>query len=109
MPLPLVSCYHSRKPRVLEVASPFTYGLYEDMIMDASVGVRDLAGGLNAARMMALENAGMDLEEVFLPSVSTGMNRLIVGHPGRTPIRCSSRDTDGVAGGGRAAEGQGGG
>ena len=109
VPLLLVPCCHSRKSEVLEVVSPFAYNLYEDMAVYAGSGVLDPAGRLGAAQMTALENAGMDVEEVFLLIVFTRKNRLIMGHPGRTPIRRPLTDTAGVADEGCAAGRQGGG
>jgi len=82
VPLSLVPCCHSRHPKVLEVASPFANDLYEDIILNTKGGnMPDLADRLDGVRIKALENAGMDVKEVFLPSIFTGKNRLIVSSP----------------------------
>lgn len=84
MPLALVPCCHSRKRKLLEdAASPFAKREYED-ILNAKERLPNLADLLDEARMTALENAGCDVMEVFIPEIFTGKNRLIMGRPSRS-------------------------
>jgi len=80
VPLAVVPCCHSRKKKVLEVASHHAKSLYDD-IMNTKGGMPDLADRLDEARMVALKNAGLTVEEEFLPDIFTGKNRLIMGFP----------------------------
>jgi len=90
MPLALVPCCHSRKRRLLEdCASPFAKREYDD-ILNAKKSLPNLADLLDEARMTALENAGCDVMEVFIPEIFTGKNRLIMGRP--TPLIAKSDD-----------------
>jgi hypothetical protein len=84
MPLALVPCCHSRKRKLLEnCASPFAKREYDE-IMNARKRLPNLADLLDEARMTALENAGCDVREVFIPEIFTGKNRLIMGSPSRS-------------------------
>ena len=80
VPLAVVPCCHSRKEKVLEVASPFAKSLYDDIILSKGI-VPNLADRLDEARMVALENAGMDVYEVYIPTLFTDKNRLIMAFP----------------------------
>mmetsp|Transcript_37196 Transcript_37196/g.78475 ORF Transcript_37196/g.78475 Transcript_37196/m.78475 type:complete len:578 (+) Transcript_37196:236-1969(+) len=95
LPLALVPCCHSRKRKVLEVASPFARSVYEDIILNnKGGGVTDLADRLDFARMSALENAGLNVREVFLPSIFTGKNRLIMGFLPKLRVQSTFRKKD---------------
>ena len=84
MPLALVPCCHSRKRKLLEgCASSFAKREYDD-ILNAKKNLPNLADLLDEARMTALENAGCDVREVFIPEIFTGKNRLIMGRPPST-------------------------
>ena len=87
VPLALVPCCHSRKPIVLSVASPYAKALYDDIILNTKGSVPDLADRLDEARMIALENAGLDVKEAFLPTIFTGKNRLILGFPSNEQVK----------------------
>ena len=87
VPLALVPCCHSRKPIVLSVASPFAQDLYDDIILNTKGSVPDLADRLDEARMVALENAGLNVKEAFLPTIFTGKNRLILGFPNNEQVK----------------------
>lgn len=81
VPLALVPCCHSRKRKVLEAcASPFARREYE-LIYNTKGTITDLVDRLDEARMVALENSGMDVDELFIPEIFTGKNRLIMGYP----------------------------
>ena len=82
VPLAVVPCCHSRKRKVLEDVASRSFAKNEyDVIIDSKGKIPDLADRLDEARMAALENAGLDVEEVFLPKIFTGKNRLILGFP----------------------------
>ena len=82
VPLAVVPCCHSRKEKVLDVASPFAKSLYDDIILSKGI-LPNLADRLDEARMIALGNAGMDVYEVFIPTLFTDKNRLIMAFPGK--------------------------
>lgn len=79
-PLAVVPCCPSRKARLLKVSSPYAVNLYQDIVRTSST-MPDLAERLDEARMAALENADMRVEEVILPAIFTKKNRLILGIP----------------------------
>jgi hypothetical protein len=90
MPLALVPCCHSRKRKLLEdCASPFAKREYDD-ILNTKKSLPNLADLLDDARMTALENAGCDVTEVFIPEIFTGKNRLIMGRPTISPLVATS-------------------
>ena len=81
IPIALVPCCHSRKRKLLEEsASPFAKREYDE-ILNAKESLPNLADLLDNARMTALENAGCDVKELFIPDLFTGKNRLILGNP----------------------------
>jgi hypothetical protein len=81
IPIALVPCCHSRKRKLLEEsASPFAKREYDE-ILNAKESLPNLADLLDNARMTALENAGCDVTELFIPDLFTGKNRLILGSP----------------------------
>ncbi|KAL9183327.1 hypothetical protein ACHAXT_005114 [Thalassiosira profunda] len=69
VPLAVVPCCHSRKPKVLEVASPYARELYEEIILGTKGSMPDLADRLDEARIVALMNAGLSVKEEFLPDL----------------------------------------
>jgi len=78
IPLAVVPCCHSRKRIVLQHASSYAKDMYDDII-NTKGSIPDLADKLDEARMIALDKAGLDVKEVFLPSLFTGKGRLIMG------------------------------
>ena len=81
IPIALVPCCHSRKRKLLEEsASPYAKREYDE-ILNAKESLPNLADLLDNARMVALENAGCDVKELFIPDLFTGKNRLILGSP----------------------------
>ena len=81
IPIALIPCCHSRKRKLLEEsASPFAKREYDE-ILNAKESLPNLADLLDHARMIALENAGCDVTELFIPDLFTGKNRLILGSP----------------------------
>jgi len=89
VPLAVVPCCHSRKRKVLEsVASPYAKKEYHKILSHRG-SMPDLVDRLDTVRMVALENAGFDVEEFFIPETFTGKNRLILGFPPATsnPIK----------------------
>src|SRR6056300_441048 len=67
IPIALVPCCHSRKRKLLEEsASPFAKREYDE-ILNAKESLPNLADLLDNARMSALENAGCDVTELFIP------------------------------------------
>jgi len=80
IPLAVVPCCHSRKRIVLQHASSYAKDMYDDII-NTKGSIPDLADKLDEARIIALDKAGLDVKEVFLPSLFTGKNRLIMGFP----------------------------
>ena len=80
IPLAVVPCCHSRKRIVLQHASSYAKDIYDDII-NTKGSIPDLADKLDEARMIALDKAGLDVKEVFLPSLFTGKGRLIMGFP----------------------------
>ncbi|KAL7471450.1 hypothetical protein ACHAXS_011787 [Conticribra weissflogii] len=85
VPLAVIPCCHSRKRKVLEsVASPYAKSEY-DTILNHRGSMPDLADRLDGVRMIALENAGFDVFEFFIPDIFTGKNRLILGFPPSIP------------------------
>jgi hypothetical protein len=89
VPLAVVPCCHSRKPIVLEVASPYAKDEYEGILLNndkdkRSSSIPNLADRLDQARMTALRNAGLEVKEVYLPQIFTDKNRLILGFPSTT-------------------------
>ncbi|KAL7504520.1 hypothetical protein ACHAXN_002159 [Cyclotella atomus] len=83
VPLALVPCCHSRKAKVLEAcASRFAKKEYE-AILNTQGKIPDLANRLDAARITALRNSGMDVVEASIPNLFTDKNRLIMATPGQ--------------------------
>ena len=92
MPLAVVPCCHSRKRKLLEnCASPFAKREYDD-ILNAKRSLPNLADLLDGARIAALENAGCDVMEFFIPEIFTGKNRLIMSRP-NDAMEAKSDDT----------------
>jgi len=80
IPLAVVPCCHSRKRIVLQHASSYAKDMYDDII-NTNGSIPDLVDRLDEARMVALDKAGLDVKELFLPSLFTGKGRLIMGFP----------------------------
>lgn len=92
--LALVPCCHSRKATVLRAcASRFAREQYE-AILNTKGKIPDLVNRLDAARIVALQNSGMDVVEASIPNLFTDKNRLIMATPGqKTPLtRCDASD-----------------
>jgi hypothetical protein len=92
IPLALVPCCHSRKVKVLQsCASPYAKKEY-DAILNTKDKIPDLANRLDAARVVALKNSGLDVVEASIPSLFTDKNRLIMATPGERHIESSTLD-----------------
>lgn len=79
--LALVPCCHSRKAKVLQAcASPYAKEEY-DAIVNTKGKIPNLADRLDEARIVALKNAGMNVEEAAIPKLFTDKNRLIMASP----------------------------
>lgn len=84
--LALVPCCHSRKAKVLQAcASRFAKEEY-DAILNTKGKIPDLANLLDSARIAALKNSGMDVQEASIPNLFTDKNRLIMATSGSNNV-----------------------